>query len=96
MRARKDPSYPMNILKGEAVEYIANGTYSSIIRLVVTSDTPQPKPDIVRLMQITEKYMNWVITAPTKKMKPVISSVLRLPFLSIMPALRAPTQAPIL
>ena len=58
IRAKKDPSWPMKILKGEAVEYMARGTYSSIIRLVATRDTPHPKPEIVRLMQITEKYMN--------------------------------------
>ena len=54
------------MLNGEAVEYMARGTYSSIIRLVVTRDTPVAKPEIVRLIHYTEKSMNCAIVPETK------------------------------
>ena len=86
----------MKMLNGDAVAYIANGTYSSIMRLVVHSDTPQPKPDINLEIVNTAKFMNCVVMAPTVKMMPVSSRVLRLPYVMKMLAENAPAQAPIL
>ena len=86
----------MKILNGEAVPYMASGTNSSMIRLVVTRDIPQPTPAIKRLILSSQMFMNCVKTAPTRKMHPVMSKVLRRPLFISFPAVRAPTHAPIL
>ena len=86
----------MKILKGEAVAYIARGTYSSIMRLVTTSEIPQPVPEIILLMHSIQMFMNYVKTPPMQNITPVMRRALRLPMLIIWPALRAPMHAPML
>ena len=75
---------------------MAKGTYSSIMRLVVTRDIPQATPAIKRLMLSIQMFINCVRTAPTAAIHPVISIVRRLPKFSKYPALSAPMHAPIL
>ena len=48
----------MKMLNGDAVEYMANGTYSSIIRLVLANERPHPKPAISLLKKMGQKDMN--------------------------------------
>ena len=96
IRARKDPSCAMKMLKGDAVANIASGTYSSIILLVTTRVIPAPKPETSLLKKSSQNSMNYVITAPTVKTAPVSRSELRRPIGKIALAERAPMQAPML
>ena len=86
----------MKMLNGDAVAYIAKGTYSSIIRLVAQRETPHPNPEISLLTSSTQTFINCVVTAPTVKITPFMSRVLRLPMFKILLVDKAPAHAPIL
>ena len=79
IRAKKEPSWPMKMLNGDAVAYMAKGTYSSIILLVMQSDMPHPKPEMSLDIVSIQKSINCVKMAPIVKTRPVKSKALRLP-----------------
>lgn len=84
------------MLNGEAVEYMARGTYSSMILLVKARVAPPAKPENNLETRIIQKFITWVSNAAKMKMKPMTISVLRRPLFIIGPAERAPTHAPTL
>ena len=67
------------MLNGDAIVYMASGTYSSVILLVMHSDMPHPKPEISLDIVSIQKSINCVNMAPTVKTRPVKSKALRLP-----------------